>query len=219
MAEKLRFIEDWKEDMKREILAEMEEKKRNGQHKEWFEETCCQVVKDARIGTPNWRMAAWRECMQENQVPGYEDEDFLRMLVDKTRYKDICLHLVWYGAQILGRRVVWNMNSDTGKRFLNALIKGGKEQKEQEDVPAFYYAAMSNLRVERDMLVEGELKEEEKIILGFNEKELCAACCKNGFFRREKVEDYLEYSIKKGYLELVPVFIMLKYREEENVHN
>ena len=196
--------------VKQRLLTELAQKKQQGLHRQWFEDTYSKFIEMVfQQKRDKEAEKAYLECLQENQVEGYEDRELLQMILDRKNMSAACICLIWYTRDIVHRRLILDCSIPVCEIFLNKFILGDwlTEAERQEAYKAHCLMAMPCITVIPKGDEKGILTDREKAILNCKESVILKNCLENGFLQKEKASEYIDYCMEKGLRELVPPLI------------
>lgn len=207
-------------ELKEKILQDLEEYKKEGKHREWYETL---LVKWLKKQVDSQRLNVMKICLCENPVENYSDVDYVTALL-KASDSSGNFHvtrLVRIVREITKRKLILDRSSPQVNELLSWDNRDYSEDKKAPTLSMAMetYAAATMLLAESITLL-GEtqceaydLKPWEKKLLQQPNLEAVAKCIQSGFFIREKADDYLDYIADKGAKNLTPLFISLKYKK------
>ena len=200
------------------LLKELEEYRKLGKHREWFQEAAGQwlEMKSSDYTRNYWKETAYEECLKENPVNGFSDLEYLELVLGVKNRETLPAICIWIVRNLLERKLVLNRNCPQVKELLswNGLegLKSKEEKQETYDAGILMLAECLTLAGEEEE--RSELHVWEKNLLQQPHTEVVVKCIKSGLLVAEKAEEYLDFILEKGARELLPVFISLKFKVE-----
>jgi len=206
-------------ELKEELLQELEEKKKEGKHREWFETL---VLRWLSREDSDRALTAIASCLQENPVEGFSDEDFVALATQHTTSaNDQVKNLYRLYRDLMKRKFVIDRNSPVVKNltFLNGTFSFLPPFAVKFDGETF---SAEILLLSEALALTGKPEETtittlsvwEETMLQQPNIEAAASCFRSGFFVPEKAEMYLDYIFTKGAKELTPLFVSFKFKHE-----
>lgn len=148
----------------------------------------------------------------------YTDENFLRLVLEKSKMEDSCIYLLWM-HRAMERKLRLCRQEKYGGIYLRELMTGQWREKERDDCVEVELAmAMESVEIVEGEgpLNEGEngFPEEDRRVLDQNDLEFFILCRKNGLLRRKYVDQYMEYAFEKNLLAVIPGLLDFRFENK-----
>jgi hypothetical protein len=193
----------------------------------WYEGIFMEWMKERITPKGYWlnRDEAFQKCLMENRPEFYDDKYVFEMLVRNNVSNEGGVYLIWMRRLCGGRKPCLDRGDKYGATFLKELYTGNwigkwiqEEGNSPEDVSFCFQLAMDNIESitgeYKELSSEDALPKEECAVLDCDDSGLLMSCIKNGMLRKKYVDEYIDYSICKGKLKIIPYLIQFKHSDK-----
>lgn len=170
----------------------------------------------------------YRETVRERRPGWYTDEDFFRLLLERSRFGEYVvepepeIYSSWYylfqTARAMGRKLQVNRKGKYSGVFLHDYLTGEWQNREDpDDLEAGLTIHMEAMQISGECAEEMKdgFPAEDHAAVDRNEPEFFLLCWRNGLLRERYLEQYLEYAFEQKRFAVIPAIVSLKWKGEQ----